>query len=197
MRTALRNSETPSRRPKPRGNERRLVTQHPRRRILSLAASAAALPAVSRMAWGQAYPTRPITMIVPFPPGGPTDTIGRLLSERMRIVLGQPIVIENVTGASGGLGVGRAARAANDGYTLSIGQVGTHVFNGAAYPLQYDLQSDFDPMSLLTESPSLLIAKKATPANDLPGRRPASSERPPRRCPCDKACRRISRKLSR
>jgi tripartite-type tricarboxylate transporter receptor subunit TctC len=138
-----------------------------RRNFLHLAAGAAVLPAVSRFAKAQVYPSRPITMIVPFPPGGPTDTIGRVLGERMRIVLGQSVVIENVTGASGSIGVGRAARAANDGYTLSIGQVGTHVFNGAAYPLQYNLQSDFEPISLLTESPQLFIAKKAMPANDL------------------------------
>ena len=93
----------------------------PRRTILHLAAGAAALPAVSRFAWAQAYPTRPITMVVPFAAGGPTDTIARVIADGMRVPLGQPVIIENVTGAAGSLGVGRVARAAPDGYTISIG----------------------------------------------------------------------------
>jgi tripartite-type tricarboxylate transporter receptor subunit TctC len=87
----------------------------------------------------------------------------------MQSVLGQPVVIENVAGANGSIGVGRAARAPNDGYTLGIGQVGTHVFNGAVYPLQYDLLSDFEPISLLTDAPFLIVGKKSLPANDLHG----------------------------
>src|SRR2546423_8592097 len=102
----------------------------PRRRFLHLAASAAVLPAASRIAWAQAYPSRPITIIVPFVPGGATDVIGRILAERMRASLGQSIVIENVGGAGGSIGVGRVARAAPDGYTLDIGQFDTHVVNG-------------------------------------------------------------------
>jgi tripartite-type tricarboxylate transporter receptor subunit TctC len=92
-----------------------------RRQFLHLAASAAALPVVSQIARAQTYPSRPITMIVPYPAGGPTDTIARLLGERMRASLGQPMIIENVAGAGGNIGVGRVARAAGDGYTLGIG----------------------------------------------------------------------------
>ena len=140
-----------------------------RRQFLHLAAGAAALPTVSRVAWSQTYPSRPITMIVPFPAGGPTDVIGRLVAERMRQSLGQPVIIENVAGANGSVGVGRAARAAPDGYTLSIGQVGTHVFNGAIYTLQYDLLNDLEPISLVATSRSVIVAKKAMPADDLKG----------------------------
>jgi tripartite-type tricarboxylate transporter receptor subunit TctC len=111
----------------------------PRRTFLHLAAGVAALPAVSRVAWGQAYPMRPITMIVPFPPGGGTDVIGRIVAGRIAASLGQPVIIENVTGAGGNIGVGRVARSAPDGYTLGIGQSATHVLNGATYALKYDL----------------------------------------------------------
>src|SRR5205823_7692776 len=114
--------------------ERRLMTQHPRRRILGLAAGAAASPAVSR---------------VPFAAGGGTDIIARIVAERMRESLGQPAVIENVAGANGSIVVGRVARAASDGYALVVGTWGTHVSNGAMYPLQYDLQGDFEPVSLV------------------------------------------------
>ena len=107
----------------------------PRREVLQLAASAAALPVVSRIARAQTYPSRPLTMIVPYPAGGPTDTIARLLGERMRASLGQPIIIENVAGAGGNIGVGRVARAAGDGYTVGIGHWGSHVVNGAIYTL--------------------------------------------------------------
>src|SRR5262245_21468907 len=115
----------------------------PRRRFLHLAAGAAALPAVSSMAWAQAYPSRPITIVVPFPAGGSTDVIGRILAEKMRASLGQTIIIENVGGAGGSIGVGRVARATPDGYTLDIGQWDTHVANGATYTLNYDLQNGF------------------------------------------------------
>jgi tripartite-type tricarboxylate transporter receptor subunit TctC len=108
-------------------------------------------------------------MIVPFPAGGPTDVIGRLVAERMRLSLGQPVIIENVAGANGGVGVGRAARAARDGYTLSIGQVATHVFNGAIYTLQYDLLNDLEPISLVATSCSVIVTKKSMPADDLKG----------------------------
>src|SRR5271166_4277277 len=91
----------------------------------------------------QSYPTHPITLIVPYGAGGPLDTLTRLVSERMRVSLGQTMIIENVTGASGTLGVGRAARAAPDGYTVSVGNWPTHVVNGAAFTLQYDLLRDF------------------------------------------------------
>ena len=139
----------------------------PRRKFLHLAAGAAALPALPRIAKAQVYPSRPITMVVPFPPGGPLDTVARITAEAMRVSLGQPVIIENVAGAAGSLGVGRVARAAADGYTLSAGFVGTHVFNGATYTLQYDVLKDFEPISLIANNSWLIVAKKAMPANDL------------------------------
>jgi tripartite-type tricarboxylate transporter receptor subunit TctC len=115
----------------------------------------------------QTYPARPITMVVPFAAGGPVDTVARILSERMRLSLGQTIVVENTTGAAGSIGVGRVARAAADGYTLSIGHWSTHVVNGAVYPLQYDLLRDFDPVALLPSNPMIVVSKNAVPAKDL------------------------------
>jgi tripartite-type tricarboxylate transporter receptor subunit TctC len=140
-----------------------------RRKFLHLAAGAAALPAVSRFAWAQAYPTKPITVIVPYPAGGPTDSVTRLVIEPMRGVLRQPIIIENVGGAGGTIGVGRAARAAPDGYTISAGQMNTHVMNGAVYPLNYDLLHSFEPLALLSSNVAVLVARKSLPANDLKG----------------------------
>jgi tripartite-type tricarboxylate transporter receptor subunit TctC len=119
------------------------------------------------LAGAQSYPERPMTMVVPFAPGGPTDTIGRIIAERMRAPLGQPVVIENVTGAGGSIGVGRVVRAAADGYTISIGNSSSHVFNGAIYALQYDLLNDLEPVALLSSQPLLIVARKAMPANDL------------------------------
>ena len=139
----------------------------PRRNFLHLAAGAAALPAVSRIAWAQTYPSRPITMIVPFPPGGLADVIGRIAAEGMRASLGQSIIIENVGGANGSIGTGRVARTAPDGYTLVLGIWNTHVGNAATYALQYDVVKDFAPIALLADAPLLLVAKKAIPANDL------------------------------
>jgi tripartite-type tricarboxylate transporter receptor subunit TctC len=139
----------------------------PRRQFLHLAAGAAALPALPHVARAQAYPTRPITINVPFAPGGPTDTVARIISEGMRASLGQPVVIENTAGANGSIGVGRVARAAPDGYTLSIGHWNTHVTNGAVYPLQYDVLNDFAPIMLLVSNPGMIVAKIAVPANDL------------------------------
>src|SRR5690242_19666355 len=101
-----------------------------RRHVLQLATTAAAWPALSRMAWAQSYPTRPVTMVVAFGPGGPSDVIARILAEAMRTSLGQPVVVENVTGASGTIGVGRVPRAAPDGYTLVLGNWATHVLTG-------------------------------------------------------------------
>jgi tripartite-type tricarboxylate transporter receptor subunit TctC len=139
------------------------VTQHPRRSILSLAAGVAALPAVSRMAWGQAYPSRPLTMNVPFPAGGSADSTSRIIAEHMRASLGQPVVIENVGGANGSIGVGRVARAVPDGYTFGIGLWSTHVTNGAIYAISYDVLNDFQPISPLTVQPYLIVAKKTLP----------------------------------
>ena len=139
----------------------------PRRQFLRLAAGAAALPAVSRIARAQSYPSRPITIIVPYAAGGPTDTVGRVMAERMRDLLGQPVVVENVTGAAGSIGTGRAARAAPDGYTLSLGDVSTHVVNGAVRSLQYDVLNDFEPVCLLAISPLLIVGRKTMPATNL------------------------------
>ena len=139
----------------------------PRRTFLHLAAGATVLPAVSRIARAQTYPTRPITMIVPFPPGGLADVIGRIAAEGMRASLGQSIIIENVGGANGSVGTGRVARTAPDGYTLVLGIWNTHVGNAATYTLQYDVVKDFAPIALLADAPLLLVAKKAIPANDL------------------------------
>ena len=129
--------------------------------------AAAALAAGSFTASAQSYPTRPITMIAPFPAGGPSDTIARILSEPMRQALGQPIVVENVAGAGGNLGVGRVARAAPDGYTVGIGQWSTHVVNAITYKLPYDVLADFEPIALLTDTPQLIIARKDFPAKDV------------------------------
>jgi tripartite-type tricarboxylate transporter receptor subunit TctC len=138
------------------------------RRLMTAVALLAA-SVIAREAAAQPYPTKPVTIVVPFPPGGPVDTIGRILSERMRTALGQPIVIENVGGAAGSLGVGRAARAAPDGYTLSLGNWATHVVNGAIYPLTYDVLNDFEPVTLIVTQPELVVARKTMPANDLAG----------------------------
>jgi tripartite-type tricarboxylate transporter receptor subunit TctC len=141
--------------------------QLPRRTFLQLAAAAAAFPAVLRTVWGQTYPTRPITIVVPYAPGGSTDTMARILAERMRVSLGQPVIIENVTGANGSMGVGRVARAPADGYTLSFGTLETNVFNGAIYALPYDALNDFTPVANPTSQPYVIIAKNALPASDL------------------------------
>jgi tripartite-type tricarboxylate transporter receptor subunit TctC len=137
-------------------------------RKLGLAAALAILAGIAGAA-AQTYPSRPITLIVPFPAGGSTDAVGRILVERMRTSLGQPIVIENVGGAGGSIGVGRVARAAPDGYTLDIGQWDTHVANGATYPLAYDLMKDFEPVALISSNPLLILARKTMPADDLKG----------------------------
>ena len=106
-------------------------------------------------------------MVVPFAAGGGSDVIGRILIDRMRVSLGQPVIIENVSGANGSIGVGRVARAAPDGYMLVIGNWQTHVANGAVYPLQYDLLNDLEPISLIVSNPLLIAAKKTMPANQL------------------------------
>jgi tripartite-type tricarboxylate transporter receptor subunit TctC len=137
-----------------------------RRTLLASLAFAAVLAPIAE-ASAQAYPSRPITMVVPFPAGGPTDTIARIVAERMSASLAQPIVIENVTGAAGTIGAGRVAHATPDGYTLCAGFLGTHVLNGAIYSLQYDVVKDFEPIALLASNPQLIVGKKAAPAKDL------------------------------
>ena len=115
----------------------------------------------------ETYPSRPITMVVPFAAGGPTDTLARIIADRMRQSLGQTIIVENTTGAAGSIAVGRVVRSAPDGYTLSIGHWSTHVVNGAIYPLTYDLLTDLDPVALLPSNPQFIVATNGVPAKDL------------------------------
>lgn len=136
------------------------------RRAVAFAAALGCTFACIVGALAQDYPSHPITMVVPFPAGGPTDTLGRILSERMRVTLGQPIVIENVTGAGSTIGVAHAAQAAPDGYTLSLGNWTSFVGSGALYRTSYDLLKDFEPVSLLTFAPMLIVGKNALPVND-------------------------------
>jgi tripartite-type tricarboxylate transporter receptor subunit TctC len=138
-----------------------------RRKFLYLAAGAVALPAVPRDARAQAYPTRPITMIVPSAAGNITDVRARILAERMAASLGQPVVIENVAGALGSIAAGRTARARADGYTILNGNTGTHVLNGALYSLRYDLLNDFAPITLVGTTPLVLFARSTLPASNL------------------------------
>jgi tripartite-type tricarboxylate transporter receptor subunit TctC len=139
-----------------------------RRQFLGLAASAAAIPALASIAHAQSYPSRPITLIVPFPPGGSTDVVGRIMAERMRPLLGQSLIIENVGGAGGSIALGRVARATPDGYTIDIGQWDTHV-GGIIYNLNYDLQNDFEPVGLMSINPQLMVGRKNLPVDDLKG----------------------------
>jgi tripartite-type tricarboxylate transporter receptor subunit TctC len=125
------------------------------------------LPATSWIVKAESYPSRPITIVVPFPAGGPSDATGRIVAERMGETLGQPIIIENVGGAAGSIGAGRVARAPADGHTLVLGYWGTHVANAAIYSLQYDVVKDFEPVARLPGQPMMIFAKKTMPANDL------------------------------
>jgi tripartite-type tricarboxylate transporter receptor subunit TctC len=127
----------------------------------------AASLAVIGSASAEVFPTRPITMIVGFPAGGPADTTARIVAQRMRDSLGQPVIIENVTGASGSIAGARVAHAPADGYTLIYGNWATHVLNGAVYALKYDLLDDFAPVALLATEPMLIVARKTFPASDL------------------------------
>jgi tripartite-type tricarboxylate transporter receptor subunit TctC len=154
-----------------------------RRNVLHSAAGAAALPALTRItlaqAWAQGpaqgpaqapaqvYPTRPITMVVPFPAGGSTDVLARFMAERMRAPLGQPIVIENIGGADGTVGLGRTARARPDGYTICLGVDATFVLNAAFYSLPYDVLNDFEPIAPLVTGPIVLVARKTLPAENV------------------------------
>lgn len=131
-----------------------------------LAAAALAIVAGIASAHAQSFPSRPITIIAPFPAGGPLDSIARIIAEPMREVLGQPVVIENVPGAGGNLGIGRLVRAEPDGYTVGIGQWSTHVVNPVTYALPYNVQ-EMEPIALLTITPQLIIARKDFPAKDL------------------------------
>src|SRR6059058_598149 len=135
-----------------------------RRDLVMAAVGAAAWPA---LASAQSFPSRSVTLIVPFAAGGPTDVLARILAEHMRQTLGQTVMIENVTGASGAIAGQRAARATPDGYTLTIGHWGTHVLNGAVYTLQYDVLNDFEPVALVGNGPQLIIGRPKLPARDL------------------------------
>src|ERR1700704_3976859 len=141
----------------------------PRRQFLQLAAGAAVLPVLARAALAQAYPSRPITMVVPFAAGGPADAVARVVAEGMRGPLGQTLTIENVAGAGGTLGTARVARATPDGYTVMMGIWGTHVVNPVIYTLPFDIPTSFEPLGLISTTPHLVAAKQAFPANDLKG----------------------------
>lgn len=123
--------------------------------------------AFAGIALADRYPSRPITIVVPFAAGGPSDVMARILAERMKVTLGETVVVENVTGAGGSIGVGRALRSAPDGYTVSFGHLGTHVANGAVYKLAYDLVADLEPVVLLPSNPMVLVSKNAVPAKSL------------------------------
>jgi tripartite-type tricarboxylate transporter receptor subunit TctC len=138
-----------------------------RRQVLKLTTAAAALPSASGLAAAERYPSRVITVVVPFPAGGPTDTLARILGESMRKTLGQSIIVEDVSGAAGAVGLARVARAAPDGYMLSIGHWGTHVVIGATMPLSFDVLNDFEPIALLADTPIWLVARKDLPPKNL------------------------------
>jgi tripartite-type tricarboxylate transporter receptor subunit TctC len=136
------------------------------RKLIFVAAAFAAMLAAGT-GHAQNYPSRPVMMIVPLATGGSTDTIARIMTEGLRTALGQPVIVENVTGAGGSIGVGRVARSAPDGYTIGIGHWGTNMANGAIYPLTYDLLTDLEPVSLIASQPFLVVARKTMPANNL------------------------------
>jgi len=136
----------------------------PRRNFLRLVAGVAV---TRRMAWAQSYPSRTITIVVPFPAGGPTDTLGRVLADRMKKALGQSVIVENVTGAAGTIGAAHVAHAAPDGYTVILGHWQTHVVNGATFRLPFDVARDFEPISLIADCPMWLVGKSALPPQNL------------------------------
>jgi tripartite-type tricarboxylate transporter receptor subunit TctC len=137
-------------------------------RVALLASWTAAL-CLAGSALAQPYPSRAVTLVVPFAPGGPTDTIARLLAEPMRAALGQPVVVENTAGANGNIGVGRVARAAPDGHTLIVGHWSTHVVNAAVYKLPYDVLEDFEPIALISTNAYVIVAKRDLPPDSLGG----------------------------
>jgi tripartite-type tricarboxylate transporter receptor subunit TctC len=137
------------------------------RRMLLISIALSAVVGFAEGGVAQTYPARPVTVVVPFPAGGPTDTIARIMAEGMRPSLGQFVIIENVAGASGSIGTGRVARAPGDGYTISLGLWTTHVVNGAVFPLTYDVLNDFEPVCLMMNTPLLIVARKSMPAKNL------------------------------
>jgi len=142
--------------------------KHARRKFLQLVAGATVFPLSPRLAQAQAYPSRPIKLVVPFPAGGPTDVIARTVGERMRGALGQTVIIENTSGAANGsVGIGRLARATPDGATIGIGHWSTNVVNGAIYNLNYDLINDLQPLGQITNNPLVMVGKNALAAKNL------------------------------
>jgi tripartite-type tricarboxylate transporter receptor subunit TctC len=135
--------------------------------LISLGLATSLIAAVPRAAAAETWPDRPITMVVPFPPGGPTDALGRILSERMGRALGQSIIVDNVSGAGGTLGVAKVARAPADGYTLSIAQTTSNVFSVAVYNVPYDVLADFEPVALISSSALMMIGRADLPASNL------------------------------
>ncbi len=135
--------------------------------ILSLGLALGCALGAAMPVTAQSYPDRPITMVVPYPAGGPSDTIGRILADGMQAALHQSVVVENLGGASGSIGVGKVARSAADGYTLIVGNWGTHVVNPAVYSLSYDVVKDFEPIGLFTNQPLLIVGRKTLPAANL------------------------------
>ena len=132
-----------------------------------LAAALFATVSLTAPALAQSYPTRPITVVVPFSAGGPSDAMMRILGERMKVSLGQPILVENITGAGGSIGVARVVHSPADGYTIGFGHLGTHVANGAIYKLNYDLVTDLEPIVLLPSNPMVIVSKNSVPAKSL------------------------------
>src|SRR6266446_7358618 len=118
-------------------------------------------------AFAETFPSHPVTIIVPFAAGGPSDAMARILAERMKVTLGEPLLIENVTGAGGSIGVGRTVRSPPDGYTIGFGHLGTNVANGAIYKLGYDLVADLEPVVMLPSNPMIIVSKNAVPAKSL------------------------------
>jgi tripartite-type tricarboxylate transporter receptor subunit TctC len=139
----------------------------PRRDFLRLATGAAALPAMQHLAAAQTYPSRPITIMVGYAAGGPTDATARMLAQRMAPLLGAPVIVENVTGANGSIAVGRVVRAAPDGYTLSYAGLGAHVVNQVTYPLAYDLRTDLQPIALVAVTSPLVVTRNGMPGGNL------------------------------
>src|SRR4249920_4154036 len=135
--------------------------------LKTVLAALVATIAFAGQAFAQNYPSHPITVVVPFSAGGPSDAMARILAERMKVSLGEAVLVENVTGAGGSVGVGRAVRSPPDGYTISFGHLGTHVANGAIYKLGYDLVADLDPVVLLPSNPMIVVSKNAVPATSL------------------------------
>jgi len=134
---------------------------------MQLIAAAFGVAMLTAPAAADTYPSRPVTIVVPFPAGGPVDTTTRIVADKMKDLLGQPIIVENVGGAAGGLAAARVAKAAPDGYTIMTGIWGTHVANGAIYKLTYDVKGDFTPIALISSNPLLIVSSKKVPAEDL------------------------------